>query len=183
MADQPARKVGRPTLLTDDTQDRIVKAVLLGAYLDDAAAHAGITYRTLCKWVERGRRAEDAIEAGVDVPEGEERFVQFVHALTKARADAALRNIGVIHTAAQDGSWQAAAWYLERTNPKKWGRYDTVEIDGMERAQAGAASEITEMLDERIARMRERSKVIIEVTGRPSDEGTEGDTGRLSIAK
>jgi hypothetical protein len=41
-----------------------------------------------------------------------------------------LRNIGIIQTAAQNGTWQAAAWYLERTNPKKWGRHDTVEVTG-----------------------------------------------------
>ena len=37
-----------------------------------------------------------------------------------AKAD--LRDLTVINKAANAGHWQAAAWYLERSDPKHWGR-------------------------------------------------------------
>ena len=37
-------------------------------------------------------------------------------------ADSQLADLALITQAAQKGSWQAAAWKLERRNPAKWGR-------------------------------------------------------------
>jgi hypothetical protein len=36
----------------------------------------------------------------------------------------------VIEDAAAGGTWQAAAWFLERTNRKDYGRNESVEITG-----------------------------------------------------
>lgn len=124
------RPPGRPTVLTDDVQDRIVSAVRAGSYLDDAASYAGIARQTLWRWLSAGRTAQDKIDNDEDITDHEHRLVEFCNAVEKARADAVIRNIGIIQQAAQDGSWQASAWYLERTNPRKWGRHETVEITG-----------------------------------------------------
>jgi hypothetical protein len=124
------RPTGRPTLLTPQVQETIVNAVRIGSYLDDAASLAGINRATLFRWIAWGKDANDKAEEGLELDERDETYRDFCDAVEKARADATLRNIGVIQTAAQDGSWQAAAWYLERTNPRKWGRHDTVELTG-----------------------------------------------------
>lgn len=124
------RAPNRPTLLTDTVQETIVNAVRIGSYLDDAAMLAGISRSTLFAWMRDGRTAEERQQQGDTITEHETKLVNFMNAVEKARADAMLRNIGVIQTAAQNGTWQAAAWYLERTNPKKWGRHDTVEVTG-----------------------------------------------------
>jgi hypothetical protein len=121
---------GRQTLLTPQVHETIVNAVRIGAYLDDAASLAGISRGTLFRWLAEGRDANDKSDAGEEITDRETLCRDFCDAVEKARADAMLRNIGVIQTAAQNGTWQAAAWYLERTNPKKWGRHDTVEVTG-----------------------------------------------------
>ena len=122
--------MGRHTLLNPQVQETIVNAVRIGSYLDDAAMLAGVSRGTLFRWLAEGREASEKADAGEELTEREQLVRDFCDAVEKARADAMLRNIGVIQTAAQNGTWQAAAWYLERTNPKKWGRHDTVEISG-----------------------------------------------------
>ena len=124
------RAMGRHTLLNPQVQETIVNAVRIGSYLDDAAMLAGVSRGTLFRWLAEGRDASEKADAGEELTEREQLVRDFCDAVEKARADAMLRNIGVIQTAAQNGTWQAAAWYLERTNPKKWGRHDTVEISG-----------------------------------------------------
>jgi hypothetical protein len=128
--EQTKHKMGRPSLLTDETEERIVSAVRGGAYLDDASAYAGISRHTLFSWMRDGRAAAEREEQGELLSEREQRLVNFLNAVEKARADASIRNLMVIQQAAQEGNWQASAWYLERTNPKKWGRHETVEITG-----------------------------------------------------
>ena len=50
--------------------------------------------------------------------------------INNARAEAETRNVFLIQKAAKDGTWQAAAWWLERTSPKRWGRFVRTEISG-----------------------------------------------------
>jgi hypothetical protein len=157
----PRPRVGRRLALTAEVFDRIVSAVKGGSYLDDAAAYAGISERTLYLWLARGREAEQALEEGQPLTDDEALLLQFSQAIQKARADAVIRNVTLIQNAAQQGSWQAAAWYLERTNPRKWGRTETVEIGIPEERQI-EPSDIAALLDQRIQRMRERSQGIIE---------------------
>lgn len=132
MVTQKSKREGRPTLLNDDVQDTIVTAVRLGMYLDDAASMAGISRQTLFRWLAWGRDANEREEGGETLNDRDTLYRDFCDAVEKARADAVMRNVGIIQKAAQDGSWQASAWYLERTNPRKWGRHETVEITGAE---------------------------------------------------
>lgn len=169
---EPA-EIGRRLALTPEIEERILNAVRGGSYLDDAAAFAGIGERTLFRWLARGREAEEAADRGEELPPREETLRQFWQAIQRARADAVLRNLTLIQQAAQGGSWQAAAWYLERTNPRKWGRHETVEIDGLTAIGSGDRGEASDLLDERISRMRERSRIIIEAREVPEDAAAE----------
>lgn len=118
-AKKPAvRKQGRPTKLTDDVQERILKAVQTGNWLETASAFAGVDASTVRRWVAKGE-AEDA----------EEPYRSFCAAIKQARAEAEIRSVTLIQKAAQDGTWQAAAWYLERSYPDRWGRH-RLEITG-----------------------------------------------------
>ena len=40
--------------------------------------------------------------------------------ISEAEADAAVRNVSIIAKAAQEGTWQAAAWWLERRRKQDW---------------------------------------------------------------
>jgi len=125
-------QVGRRLLLTADVAERIEQAVRSGAYIDDAAQYAGVSERTLYRWLARGREVEALVDAGEDVSPNDVLLLQFWQSTQKARAEAVLRNVTLIQQAAQAGSWQAAAWYLERTAWQKWGRRTMLTGDGGE---------------------------------------------------
>lgn len=105
-----ARPKGTTKLeLNPDLQTRIVTYIQAGSYVETAAAAAGICKDTFYDWLKRGSA-------------GEEPFKGFSDAVEKAAAEAEVRDLAVVDKAARAGTWQAAAWKLERRNPKAWGR-------------------------------------------------------------
>lgn len=109
---------GRADKLTPETQKKILDAVRAGAYMEQAAHHAGINQATLYRWLERG--------AGDDAPA---RFREFREALTRARADAEVGAVAALRRAMPD-DWRAAAFFLERSFPVRWRRRDSHEHTG-----------------------------------------------------
>jgi hypothetical protein len=83
----------------------------LAAGVDNATAVAasGLSLRTCYRLKARGK-------AGDDPP-----AVAFLAAVKKAEADAVVRNVALVQKAAQNGTWQAAAWWLERRHPDEHG--------------------------------------------------------------
>ena len=95
---------------------RIITYIRAGSYVETAAAAAGVDKSTLYRWLERGA-------------EGQEPFAGFATQVESALAEAELRDLARIDRAA-DSNWQAAAWKLERRNPKMWGRRNFTEMTG-----------------------------------------------------
>ena len=112
-----AKKKGRPTKLNPETQAKICDALRAGNYLETAAAYAGIDKTTLFDWLRKGARAKRGIHK------------EFSQAVEKAMADAETRDVALIGKAANNGTWQASAWRLERKYPDRWGRRDHHRID------------------------------------------------------
>lgn len=110
---------GRPSKLTPQTHDKIIGAIKAGNYLETAARYAGVDQSTLHRWLNRGKD-ENA----------EPEYRQFYEAVESARAEAEARNVALIQQAANAGTWQAAAWYLERTAHSRWGRKQSLEVSG-----------------------------------------------------
>jgi transposase len=114
-----ARPKGTSKLdLEPQLASRIITFIKAGSYLETAAAAAGVNSSTLHRWLKRGAQ-------------GEEPFAGFRSSVEAALAEAELRDLARIDRAAET-QWQAAAWKLERRNPKKWGhRVDlTGTVDG-----------------------------------------------------
>lgn len=112
-----ARPNGTTRLELDpELAQRIVTYIKAGSYIETAAAAAGVNKSTLHRWLKRGA-------------EGEEPFAEFSDAVEAALAEAELRDLARIDRAA-DTQWQAAAWKLERRNPKLWGRREYTEVTG-----------------------------------------------------
>lgn len=95
----PAKR-GRPTKRSAKVQATIVAALKAGNTRATAAKLAGITYTTLKRWCR------------LSVP--------FCAALDQAEAEAERMYVGHIKKAAAGGSWQAAAWWLERRRSSDW---------------------------------------------------------------
>lgn len=79
-----------------------------GAHIDDACAIAGIDRSTYYRWTERAQAGDEACQT-------------FARAVEAARAEATMKCLEVILTAAEAGKWQAAAWWLERSHPDRYG--------------------------------------------------------------
>lgn len=75
-------------------------------------------------------KLRERIEAAATPSEADRRYVDFFDEVEKARAGAVVFNLALIRRAAQDGNWQAAAWWLERTRPRQFGRRQVLEHEG-----------------------------------------------------
>lgn len=111
--------MARPAKLTPEVQARIIEAVQAGNYMETSAQYANIGLSTFYRWMAEGE--------GVRAPK---RQREFREAVLQARAQAEVRNVTLIQRAANDGSWQAASWFLERSFQNKWGRTGKVELTG-----------------------------------------------------
>jgi transposase len=93
---------GRKTKYSDEVVARIVQAIELGATYELAAGYAGISFETLRVW----RESKPAFSA----------------ALKDAEGRGAIGWLAKIEKAANEGTWQAAAWKLERRYPHDYGK-------------------------------------------------------------
>jgi len=140
-----ARRVGRQApSLSDEKLKVLIASLKNGAYVETACSYAGIGTSSVYRWLERGRVEDERLQNG-EAPNPEETpYWEIWDAIEKARSEATLRNLTLIQTAAQSGSWQAAAWYLERTSPKLYARRNYNEVTGAN----GGALEVALSVDD-----------------------------------
>ena len=101
----------RPTKLTRRCHARICKSLRLGNSRAVAAMTGGVTLKTLNRWLTRGD----------DPEETDPRYARFMTAVTFAELTAEATITQHLMTAAEK-NWRAAAWYLERRHPERWGK-------------------------------------------------------------
>jgi transposase len=104
--------------LTADLTEQITKLISEGNYVEVACSAVGIGKTTFYRWLEAG----DSAQSGI--------FRDFWNAIKKAEAEAETKYTGVIKDAANTGNWTAAAWWLERRYPERWGKRDRLEMTG-----------------------------------------------------
>lgn len=124
--------VGRPSKFNVEIANAIIENLRLGNYIEHASAAAGITKPTLYSWMEKGRKEQERIEAGLEPIAEDSNFMEFSNAVEKAKAEAVSRNVAIIQKSAHSGTWQAAAWWLERTQQTVFGRKQQLEHTGSE---------------------------------------------------
>lgn len=117
---------GRPRLLDDAKRREICALIVSGYSLVAAADYVGCSRRTIKRELARN-------------PEFAERF-------RRAKLAGELEPLGTIRSAART-NWRAAAWYLERTNPQRFGRRNPVLIRP-EEVQQTINSVLLEILEE-----------------------------------
>ncbi len=149
---------GRPRLLSEEVEARLVAASRTGVAVELAAEMAGISRSSFLAWMARGRAEIEALEAGDEPdPEAEEYAALFVKVRT-ARATAAARAMANIRRVADGGittkittrrfrdsvtgeiveetvedrtspDWRADAWYLERQFRDQYGKDATLAVE------------------------------------------------------
>lgn len=135
---EPRRRSPRTKLYDDTVLNTLVNGLKAGLYREEAAIGAGISVSTFYRWMKEGEahhHAElTAAAQNTDNPDWEppEQTRQRVvwEAVKEAEATAELGMVALVRKAAFDGTWQAAAWWLERKMPTKWGRKDRLEHTG-----------------------------------------------------
>ncbi len=148
--------MGRPSKFTPEREAAILEAVRAGNYLETAAHLSGISKTTLYEW--------------------RDHYPNFANALEKARAEAEANCIALVKSAAIE-NWQAAAWWLERSFPDKYGRRTRVEHGGEVtiHEQSDFDKEIAALLDE-MARRSETQAVQAASNGEVAQRSPNGAT-------
>ena len=147
--------MGRKSKLTPQAQNDIVSAIKAGNYQETAALYAGIDAGTYYRWMERGRIEQERLTAGAEPDEAETPYREFREVIEKARASAEIGHVANITRAASDGTWQASAWFLERSHPQKWGRINRTEISGPSGGPIETVVDI-DRIDEKLSALFER---------------------------
>jgi transposase len=112
--------MARPSKYCAERETKIVEALVAGNTRKTAARLAGIDQGTLENWMRR--------------------YSDFSTAVEKAEADAEAHHVANIKTVADDGTWTASAWWLERRRHQEWGKVDRVEIEVRRAAEQIAAN-------------------------------------------
>lgn len=109
-------KPGAKPKLTPDVQERICATVRAAGTLREAALVCDVSERSVMSWMEKGRRRKGR------------RYVQFLQAVKKAKAERVLALEATIRKSSKE-EWTAAAWLLERTEPKRYALRVRVHVE------------------------------------------------------
>jgi|6_EtaG_2_1085325.scaffolds.fasta_scaffold10334_2 hypothetical protein len=107
MAKKGKSNAGRkPKDLTDEMQDRFLKAIRLGCPIKDSCGCAGFSEGW---FYEQKKKAEEQPKLA-----SSRKFSEFLRRIKEVEGEATNRWLALIEKAAIGGSWHAAAWKLER---------------------------------------------------------------------
>lgn len=122
--------------------DRLMSAIRSGVDLETACHFSGFGISEVYRWLERGKVASEMAIDEKQVDEEELVYLDFWEQLRKSRAESIVRNVANVQQAANNGSWQAATWWLERAVPEV---YSKSGIDKkLESSTQGSKREIQE---------------------------------------
>lgn len=137
-----AKSGPKPKLLDPEIRKRFCDAIRSGSTIELAAKYAGITPATYYTAIQHARN-------------GEPEWASLLDEVEVAEGSAAVAMTAVIRKAAVDGTWQAAAWMLERRYPKMYGRHESrFAADPVPVPEYVEPADITESLQMRIKETR-----------------------------
>lgn len=106
---------GRKSKLTKELIKEAEKLIKLGNFARNVCKYLNIDESTWYRWLREGKNSsENSLK------------YQFYHTIKKAEAIVEIRHLNIIQNAAKK-NWHAAAWFLERRYPDKWGKKRRVE--------------------------------------------------------
>lgn len=106
--------------LTKELVREAVTLVQNGASNKDVIAYLGVNQATFYRWL--------------NTPKTENQR-ELCKLLKKAETERKVWHLQRIHKAAEEGNWQASAWYLERRYPQEYGRTHRV-VEGPKQEEA-----------------------------------------------
>lgn len=144
-------RTGRKRMTLDDPRvERLINGLRLGHFVEEACQHANISKQTYYRWLKEGEALD---EKTTPLTSDEQALRDLCDAIKAAELAGQSAALDVIRTAAARGTWQAAAWFLERRN-KKWS--NRTEITGPD---GGPVQTLTvDDVDEQLRRLIEETK-------------------------
>lgn len=124
---------GRPTLLTPELIQLAEELAPRALYVDSLSALLGVHRHSVMGWLKTGRQEALRRAKGKKPNAKLDLHVRFFDTLKKAFARVEGDHIALISEAAKLGTWQCAAWLLERRWPKKWSLRHRTELDELQR--------------------------------------------------
>lgn len=115
------KPLGRKTKLTPELIADLEQLLAYGNYREQACNALGVTTTSLYRWLERA-------EADEENDTRPSLFRDLRDAITRAEAGAERDAVTLVRRHAV-ADWRAAAWYLERRHPSRWGRRDRLDVD------------------------------------------------------
>lgn len=112
---------GRPLSITPDLIKRVATAVRMGASKEMAMLYGGASYDAYNKWMGLAKALRKELPDR-ELTERELLSLELLDTVEKAEAEAVVGWLAKIEQAANAGTWQAAAWKLERRYPRVYGR-------------------------------------------------------------
>jgi len=100
---------GRPTKLTPALKAKFVSYLSNGNTIKASCLAVGISQQAFENWMNRGEKEQKGV------------YFRFYMAVKKAQANFEIYCLNIINRASIR-SWRAAAWFLERRFPERWGR-------------------------------------------------------------
>lgn len=125
---------------------RLLEALRHGDFIDDACAYSGISEDTFYRWQREGIELQHRLDKGETLNEEEEQIRKLSETIKEAELLGQHAALAVIQRAANAGTWQAAAWFLERRNKKWSNRTELTGPNGTPIAVATSREELTERM-------------------------------------
>lgn len=111
-------RIGRPSKFTPKIKEKVLQGIRLGLSIVKACNIAGIDYNTYRNW--ETKALEDK----------EPNYIDFFQQCERAKDEREAFHLTQIINASRDGTWQASAWFLERSMPDKYSLKTRTEITG-----------------------------------------------------
>lgn len=152
---------GRPGKLTKEIQEGIVTALKMGNHLETAAAYNGLDASTVRRWIARGKREIQRLEAvkGSKIRQSEVLYVDFCAVVEKANAECEVRYVGLIYQAAKEDPFYAWKMLMSGRFPR-WKSTGNPEMDAIDE---GAGSDDIDAVRTKLTRR------LLKLQGLPTD--------------
>lgn len=113
---------GRPTKLDPERVEKILSLLERGNTRRTAAIASGVGDSTFKLWTKLARDARERLASGAKPTKTDLRYLTFLDRVEEAEEKSVARNVENVRLAAEQGTWQASAWFLERRRPDDFAR-------------------------------------------------------------
>jgi hypothetical protein len=124
-------KTGRKRISIDDPRvERLLNALKVGHFVEEACKYAPLSKQTYYRWLREGELLDARAEAGETLTPDEQGIRDLCDAIKAAEVSGQNLALDKIREAINLGTWQAAAWFMERRNKKWSNRTEVTGPDG-----------------------------------------------------